>query len=362
MLRASCNNLGARIVERRYQVFVSSTFEDLRDERASVIEALLELDCIPSGMELFPSGDNDQWALIRRVINECDYYIVIIAGRYGSVGPDGKSFTRMEYEYAVSRGKPVMAFLRESPDDIPVDKTDQDVTLRASLDQFRELARKKLCKYWSSPKDLSGVVSRGMAYMKQNRPAVGWVRGDVVPNQEAIQEIFRLRDRVSDLELQLSEAQRKPPHGTEDLAQGDEAIALTFRYSTSSGREETAHEFSWNQLISLLGPILLEGATENSVSDKLNEAFRNRARDEHNVKISGVNIRNEDFQKVKLQLRALGVAARSAHGLWQLTSHRWRRFRWSSAGPAEEKGHTLPCCCALTVGVRPPHVLLRRNV
>ena len=68
-------------MEKRYQVFVSSTFEDLKIERQEVMQALLELDCIPSGMELFPAADEDQWSLIKRVIDECDYYIVIIAGK-----------------------------------------------------------------------------------------------------------------------------------------------------------------------------------------------------------------------------------------------------------------------------------------
>ena len=63
--------------KKKYQVFVSSTYEDLKEERKEVMQALLELDCIPSGMELFPAADDDQWTLIKRVINECDYYIVI---------------------------------------------------------------------------------------------------------------------------------------------------------------------------------------------------------------------------------------------------------------------------------------------
>jgi hypothetical protein len=84
---------------------------------------------------------------------------------------------------------------------------------------------------------------------------------------------------------------------------------------------EKAVEFTWNELLSLLGPILLEGATDNGLTGKLNEAFRNRARDERNVKASNVNIRNEDLQKVKLQLRALGIVTRSLNGLWQLTTY-----------------------------------------
>src|SRR5258708_5384955 len=102
-------------MDKRYQVFVSSTYEDLRAERQEVMQALLELDCIPSGMELFPAANQDQWSLIQRVIGECDYYIVISAGRYGSIGPTGQSYTEMEYRYAISINKPTIAFLHNDP-------------------------------------------------------------------------------------------------------------------------------------------------------------------------------------------------------------------------------------------------------
>lgn len=83
-------------MDKRYQVFVSSTFEDLQEERREVMQALLSLDCIPTGMELFPAADEESWELIKRFIAGCDYYVVIVGGRYGSVGPDGKSYTEME--------------------------------------------------------------------------------------------------------------------------------------------------------------------------------------------------------------------------------------------------------------------------
>ncbi len=34
-------------MEKKHQVFVSSTYKDLTEERKEVIHALLELDCIP---------------------------------------------------------------------------------------------------------------------------------------------------------------------------------------------------------------------------------------------------------------------------------------------------------------------------
>ena len=79
-------------MEKRYQVFVSSTYADLREERQRVIQALMEMDCIPSGMELFPAADEEQWHFIRKVIDDCDYYLLIIGGRYG-LTPEGLSYT-----------------------------------------------------------------------------------------------------------------------------------------------------------------------------------------------------------------------------------------------------------------------------
>ena len=53
-------------MEKRYQIFVSSTYADLKQERQKVIQALMEMDCIPSGMELFPAADEEQWEFIKK--------------------------------------------------------------------------------------------------------------------------------------------------------------------------------------------------------------------------------------------------------------------------------------------------------
>src|SRR6476646_59466 len=122
--------------DKRFQVFVSSTYLDLKEERQEVIQALLELNCIPSGMEMFPAADEDQWTLIKKVIDDCDYYLVIIAGRYGSLSPTGKSYTQMEYEYAVEKNIPVAAFIHEKPGEISASKTESTESGRARLDEF----------------------------------------------------------------------------------------------------------------------------------------------------------------------------------------------------------------------------------
>ena len=125
-------------MDKRYQVFVSSTYADLKEERQHVIQALMEMDCIPSGMEVFPAADEEQWEFIKRVIDDCDYYLLIIGGRYGSTTAEGISYTEKEYDYAIQRGMKVVAFLHEDPDSIPLSKSEQTPELRARLKAFRE--------------------------------------------------------------------------------------------------------------------------------------------------------------------------------------------------------------------------------
>ena len=47
-------------LKKRYQVFISSTFADLADERRHVMETILKCDCFPAGMEMFPALDMEQ--------------------------------------------------------------------------------------------------------------------------------------------------------------------------------------------------------------------------------------------------------------------------------------------------------------
>jgi hypothetical protein len=94
----------------KFQIFISSTYEDLKDEREQVIKACLEMGHIPVGMEMFSAADEEQWQIIKRQIDESDYYVVLIAHRYGSV-VDGLSYTEKEYDYAVQQGVPTLGFI-----------------------------------------------------------------------------------------------------------------------------------------------------------------------------------------------------------------------------------------------------------
>ncbi|WP_025596128.1 DUF4062 domain-containing protein [Agrobacterium tumefaciens] len=177
----------------KYQIFVSSTFVDLQEERRRVIEMILNMGHIPIGMEAFQASDSTQWEYITRRIDESDYYVVIIAERYGSM-ESGKSYTQMEYEYAVSKEIPVAAFLLD--DEVrktwPLDRAETDK--RPQIETFRDIAKKKLVKAWRNPDDLGGKVALALNELFKDKPRLGWVRAHNVASTQVVEEIARLSE------------------------------------------------------------------------------------------------------------------------------------------------------------------------
>lgn len=260
-------------MEKRYQVFVSSTYTDLLEARQEVMQALLESDCIPAGMELFPAADDDQWTLIKRVIDDCDYCIVIIAGRYGSVGPEEKSFTQLEYEYAISRKKPVIAFLHKEPGKLPADDTEKDPEQAKKLEDFRQLAKRKMVRYWTTPADLGAVAGRSLAKLIKSHPATGWVKADSPPSQEATQEIQELKGQVAELKRALKTASTTAQKKTAPLAHGEDQfeIEYTFKaYGWDSKPYSASYSVSWSQIFLRLARLMIDRASDSALEKELN--------------------------------------------------------------------------------------------
>ena len=212
-------------MDKRYQVFVSSTYADLKQERQRVIQALMEMDCIPAGMELFPAADDEQWAFIKRIIDDCDYYLIIIGGRYGSTTPEGISYTEKEFDYALERSLKIVALLHEEPDSIPVNKSDIDPTLRQKLKIFREkVASNRLVKFWKSAEELPGMVALSLSKTIKTYPAVGRVRASSVASEEMLIEINELRKENSELRLSLTDLQSNDVEEIVDIADFDASL------------------------------------------------------------------------------------------------------------------------------------------
>jgi hypothetical protein len=189
--------------ERRYQVFISSTFRDLQSERQKVLQAVLELRAFPTGMEMFPAADDEQWQFIQQEILSSDYYVVVVAGKYGSLAEDGQSFTEKEYDFATNSGKPVMGFLVRELGDLKGSKLEEEQAKRDKLQAFRnKVSRGKLVKFYRTEDELKAQVMQALVHAFQFKPREGWVRSQYSRRIEDLEAITSLQKRVMELEAE----------------------------------------------------------------------------------------------------------------------------------------------------------------
>ena len=202
--------------KKKLQVFISSTYADLRDERQAAVEAILTAGHIPAGMELFAAGDESQMNVIKRWIDESDVYLLILGGRYGSIEPKSeKSYIQLEYEYAVDRGKPLFAvvvaedYIEERVKQLGtrVIETDHPQKLR----EFRALVLTKMVRFWRDPRDIKLAVLETMAEFSRRDELVGWIPGNEAVNGAALaEEIARLTKENAELRAQLAKSSTSP--------------------------------------------------------------------------------------------------------------------------------------------------------
>ncbi|MGP2656519.1 DUF4062 domain-containing protein [Malaciobacter sp. WC5094] len=211
--------------DKKYQIFVSSTYTDLIEQRDKIIKTILEMYHIPIGMEMFSADDDEQWETIRKTIDNSDYYILVLGLRYGSISDDGLSFTEKEYNYALEKNKPILSFLLDK--DAPLTQKDRDDDL-THIDSFRNkvLTNKKMADFWSNSDELTTKVS--LALMKQisRNPQIGWMRADSLG----------LSPKVSEEIAKLSEENRLLREENESLKSKllNRNVALKLKINNSS--------------------------------------------------------------------------------------------------------------------------------
>lgn len=296
-------------MDKRYQVFVSSTFTDLEQERSAVIQTLMEMDCIPAGMELFPAIDEEQWEFIKKVIDDCDYYLLIIGGRYGTIADDGLSYTEKEFDYAVSKGLKVVVLVHENPEELPLAKSERNEDARSKLMKFIDKASTdRLRKTWSTAKDIPGLVSLSMSKTIKTYPAIGWVRADKLSNESDLRSMIELQKENERLRKEIEE--NKPKHQydlPENIAGLDKEFNINYHLTSidimDSNILYNSLTKSFSEIFSFLSPIIFKGTSEIILKKKMNDFISSFLRNPY----YNAYINDDDFQIINLQFVALGL-------------------------------------------------------
>lgn len=280
-------------MDKRYQIFVSSTYSDLKEEREAVIHALWRSKYIAVAMEQFPATDEAKLKYICRIIDESDYYVVIIRGKYGSLTNDGISFTEQECDYAIERKKPVLAFLFKSPGKLPVDDTEKDQEKSRKLDAFRKKLENRpgFVNYWENCDQLVNAIKDSIRENEKTQSGIGWIRGDRTIGSSVYND-------KADIVFPL------------DCAHGSDLFEIAYTVSERSNdnkiieKESGDYKISWDMLFEKLAELIRLEEGDDSILRKLREIIR------ENNNIDGkliVNIKSSYLEQARHQLEALGL-------------------------------------------------------
>lgn len=293
-------------MQKKYQVFISSTFRDLFDERQDTLKSVLDMGHIPSGMEVFPAVDLEQFEYIKKIIDECDYYVLIIGARYGSTDDAGMSFTEKEYRYAVEKKKSVLGFIHNDLGNLAVSKTDTGPELALKLDAFRKsVASNRLVQFWKDREELKSKVIISLHKAISEFPATGWMRADAAASEDLLAQINKLRLENEDLRAKT----RSELEGLEleDLA--DIESKFTLRYShiprSSLLSVEAQASASWKMLFLLAAPQFLQPVAHGIEDGPFGRALKERRLIPDDRR--RVHIFSTDLHTIETQLHAYGL-------------------------------------------------------
>ena len=208
------------------------------------METILNFNCFPAGMELFPAMDEEQFEFIKRKIDESDYYLLIIGGRYGSVDDSYVSWTEREYHYAVDKDIPVIAFIHNDFSKLPGEKTDPEIKKRRKLVAFKKkVSTGRLIQKWSNVDDLDAAVARSLHNVLEQQPRIGWVRADKIASEDVQKEIENQKEEIYSLQNEVKRYRSRLISKESDLKKKDEEYnALKSNYQAAQQEIELLNQ------------------------------------------------------------------------------------------------------------------------
>ncbi len=250
---------------------------------------------------------------IRPIIEESDYYVLIIKGKYGSVNADGLSFTQLEFEYAEKMRKPVLAFLYRDIRNITIAETDDDYSKGEKLKNFRELLlSRRIVSQWTNKDELVSLIKDAVSSIIRSKPAVGWVRGNQAVSVHYLKEMAELQRANAELKTELERLSLLSKGDAAVFEQGDDILTIPYhweqivRQGDQNVRERTGpfeYLTTWDRMFANLSELILREESEATIK----YFIRKRIADYSRMKLPGqVDVEDSFFLQTRYQFQALG--------------------------------------------------------
>lgn len=190
-------------------------------------------------MEAFSAADDEQFNVIKQAIDLCDYYILIIGTRYGTLNNKiNVSFTEMEYEYAVSKGIPILVFALDESIKVS-DDIKEDIEQEEKLKKCREkVPTDRTGKIWKTIDELTSSVLLSILNVIKTKHRPGWQRGVDFDEASLRREIMSLNSEKKELESLVISLKEKIT-GFEDSKNLDEILIQIDFYEENIFNQES---------------------------------------------------------------------------------------------------------------------------
>jgi hypothetical protein len=322
------------VIEKRYQVFISSTYADLQEERALLMQVLPSMGCLPVGMDAHPAGGMTL-STIKKMIDDCDYYVALLGSRYGTLSPSGVSYTHVEYVYASTKQKPILVLMHDAPERRALELQERTMEGKLKFNDFRQLLMKGNCTRWGDAKDLEYAIRRALPTLIDAKPASGWVKATTLANPDTEKEVLALRERVMQLEQEREHMLSRQMQLVTPMAQGADLMEVSYRckaYALGNCEDVAVKShISWNDIFVSFAPYLSQMQSEDLMLAKISERVQETAlADVQKLRpkahaITDVQLAPFTFNTIKVQFRTLGLIRRQPkpgdnRQWWQLTS------------------------------------------
>ncbi|WP_445114788.1 DUF4062 domain-containing protein [Acinetobacter sp. WZC-1] len=319
------------MLDKRYQVFITTSGQEMQPERMVVSQTLIGMGFFSWGLEQRTPLST---AFARRQIDDCDYVLLLLGSQYGEQSVSGVGYMHLEYIYAVTKQKPVIVFMHEQPDTRDAALQEQRPELRERFDEFRHQLQKEVEQVicYRTLRELELAVRSRMPQMLERYPVTGWVRPQ---NIQILQDkIDHLKSELAQLRIEQGKKEADPFLTLPKVSIHD-VFDFDYRmhaYQDGNFKElNPIREMSWAELLNVLSTEFCQVSPEECFSKVLN-AYLNRTGLEdakcmmpraHAVARAQINVRA--LHRIKQQMRQndwiipVGRDDRQRM-LWQLTA------------------------------------------
>jgi hypothetical protein len=254
----------------KYHIFIGSTLDDLKNERGEIQRIIMELGHIPVSAEYLDKTAKNYDKLLEKTIEECEYFIVVLAHKYSSAG---EKFSPLETEYNIAHRKniQILSFIIDEKARWKAAKKEKETSLVKKTEELKKRLRLGLFETWLNSSDLCQKLQSLLIQQMNIAPQNGWVRADRAVAPSVANELTRLLAENEQLKRQtkiesgeiITKLRDEMKNALKVLALNK--VMLSFYY-TSGENWENSRKFRYLRIFKLLVPELALGKTTAEVS------------------------------------------------------------------------------------------------